>query len=99
MSYQAILSYGIFFYPSWRHYGREVNVVCDRCQTQQLTACIGHMQQDLCMSCVDELTRNCGTSIGFPPTRLPVIQPMRPPIGFHPSRPPINPHDYFDDCK
>lgn len=91
MSYQAILNYGTFFFPSWKHYGQPVNVVCDRCQTQQLNACIGHMQQDLCMSCVDELTRgnNFGTSIGFPSR-----PPMRPPL-----RPPVNPHDYFDDYK
>lgn len=95
MSYQAILHYGIFYFPAFKHYNREVNVVCDRCQTQQLTACVGHMQQDLCISCVDELTRgnNCGTSIGFPsrPPMQPYIQPF--------ARPPINPHDYFNDHK
>lgn len=89
MSYQAILNYGMFYYPAYKHYNREVNVVCDRCQTQQLNACIGHMQQDLCMSCVDELTSNTGTSIGFP----------RPPIMRPPLRPPVNPHDYFNDFK
>lgn len=97
MSYQNILSHGTFFYPGWRHYGREVNVVCDRCQTQQLSACIGYAEQDLCLICADELTRGNGTThIGFPPSRpMQPIRPFRHPL----IRPPVNPHDYFTDYK
>ncbi len=92
MSYQNILRYGTFYFPAYNHYGREVNVVCDRCQTQQLNACIGHMQQDLCLRCADELTKTNTTYIGFP---------TNPPIRPHPyySRPQIDPHDYFRNYK
>lgn len=96
MSYQNILEYGTFYYPAFRHYNREVDVVCDRCQTHNLNACIGYgSNQDLCLTCVNELTRRVGnTHIGFPPL-TPIVRPsiIRSPI----IRPPIDPHDYFNE--
>lgn len=95
MSYRTILNCGTFYFPSWKHYGTQVNVVCDRCYTQELVACVGYMQQDLCMSCVDQLTREntVGTYIGFQQ-----MQPVRNQTNPFTS-PYVNPYDYFNDYK
>lgn len=55
--FQSIVANGIYYYPAWKHYGRVVTVICDRCQKHGLTACIGLNSQDLCITCVDELTK------------------------------------------
>ena len=47
----SILYNGTFFYPAWRHYGRQINVVCNKCGIQQLTKCIGYHDMDLCLQC------------------------------------------------
>jgi hypothetical protein len=90
MSYQEILTHGKFYYPAWMHYNRQVNVICDRCHTEQLNACIGYMRQDLCLICANEMTRSNGTYIGFP---------SRPAFPGYQPRPPVNPNDYFEDYK
>jgi hypothetical protein len=56
--YFRILDFGKYYYPAWKHYGRSVTVACDRCAKSGLHACIGFGQQDLCMICVEELTRD-----------------------------------------
>lgn len=58
LGYFKLLENGTYYYPAWKHYNRKVNVVCDRCNRQNLRASIGYSQFDLCLSCVDELTRN-----------------------------------------
>jgi hypothetical protein len=55
--YQA-LDNGTYYYPAWKHYGRKTNVFCDRCWRQNLRACLGYANFDLCLLCVDELTRS-----------------------------------------
>jgi hypothetical protein len=55
--YQTI-DHGTYYYPAWRHYKRKTSVFCDRCNRQNLRACVGHAQFDLCLLCVDELTRD-----------------------------------------
>lgn len=55
-SYFRVLDSGKYYYPAWKHYGRLVTVVCDRCGKSGLKSCIGFGQQDLCMICVEELT-------------------------------------------
>lgn len=57
-NYQKIVNNGSYYYPAWKHYGRVTTVVCDRCNKSGLKACIGFGQSDLCMICVEELTRN-----------------------------------------
>ncbi len=57
-NYQKIVNNGIYYYPAWKHYGRVTTVVCDRCSKSGLKTCIGFGQSDLCMICVEELTRN-----------------------------------------
>lgn len=85
MSYQNILEYGTFYYPAYKHYNNVVNVICDRCKTENLQACVGYgANQDLCLICVNQLTtlKKPIVHIGFP------AQPS-----YH--KPPINPYDYF----
>ena len=56
-SYFRVVDNGTYYYPAWKHYGKLVSVVCDRCGKSNLKACVGLGQLDLCMICIDELTR------------------------------------------
>jgi hypothetical protein len=58
-----IYSKGKYYNPAWSHYGRHTNVVCDRCKSSQLKVCIGWEKYDLCMKCVDQLSKYNGTQI------------------------------------
>ena len=56
--YHDICTYGTFFNPASRHYGmHDVNVICDRCRRNYLDVCIGYGSRDLCLQCVQEVTR------------------------------------------
>jgi hypothetical protein len=55
--YYQLLDHGTYYYPAWKHYNRKTKVFCDRCHRQNLRASIGYAQYDLCLLCVDELTR------------------------------------------
>ena len=55
--FERILNSGKFYYPAWHHYNKNVIVSCDRCDTRDIACCIGFGQLDLCMTCVDEITR------------------------------------------
>jgi hypothetical protein len=55
--YYPLLDHGTYYYPAWKHYNRKTSVFCDRCHRQNLRACIGYANFDLCLLCVDELTR------------------------------------------
>jgi hypothetical protein len=57
LGYYQLIDHGTYYYPAWKHYNRKTNVFCDRCQRQNLRACIGYSHFDLCLLCVDELTR------------------------------------------
>lgn len=95
MSHQEVLDFGTFYCPAWKHYGRQVNVICDRCKSERLGACIGYGQQDLCMICVHEITQSrSNTNIGF--AGNPIVPPQ--PFHYEPRRQ-INPYDYFDTYK
>lgn len=54
-NYNKIIVNGVFYYPAWKHYGKPANVICDRCLKQELKACIGYVDQDLCLECVNSL--------------------------------------------
>lgn len=57
--YYKVLEFGTFYYPAWKHYRREDAIVqCDRCGKEDIGSCLGFGQQDICMICVEELTRN-----------------------------------------
>ena len=55
--YKAIQN-GTYYYPAWKHYKKRTNVFCDRCNRQNLKSCIGYQGFDLCLWCVDELTKS-----------------------------------------
>lgn len=55
--FNTVLTNGKFYYPAWKHYEKRVNVVCDRCKTDNLPVCVGLGSTDLCMMCVSELAR------------------------------------------
>jgi len=55
--YLKVIDHGTYFFPAWKHYGRQTIVVCDRCNESHIKACIGFDDKDLCLSCADELTR------------------------------------------
>ena len=57
LGYYPLIDNGTFYYPAWKHYNRKTKVFCDRCHRQDLMASIGYAQFDLCLLCVDELTR------------------------------------------
>jgi len=56
--YFKAIDNGTYYYPAWKHYGRKTSVFCDRCNRQNLRACIGYNNFDLCLLCVDEITRS-----------------------------------------
>lgn len=58
LSFVDVIDHGTYFYPAWKHYGRKVDVICDRCAEKNLTACIGFGERDLCLPCVAFLTSN-----------------------------------------
>lgn len=57
LGYYQLIDNGTYYYPAWKHYNRKTKVFCDRCYRQNLRACIGYAHYDLCLLCVDELTR------------------------------------------
>jgi hypothetical protein len=58
-NYKKILNNGIFYYPAWKHYDKPcANVICDKCLTNNLNACIGYGDSDLCLLCVTILISN-----------------------------------------
>lgn len=61
---KRIVTYGIFYFPAWKHYGRPgANVICNKCGRGNLTSCIGYGEQDLCLLCADAITSNCCVQI------------------------------------
>lgn len=61
--FNSLLDNGKFYYPAWNHYGRRVVVVCDRCKMSDLDACVGYGGSDLCLMCVEELTKSSRKSV------------------------------------
>jgi hypothetical protein len=55
--YYPLIDHGTYYYPAWKHYNRKTKVFCDRCHRQDLRAAVGYANFDLCLLCVDELTR------------------------------------------
>ena len=53
--YSHIVKYGTYYFPAWKHYNYGADVVCDKCLTHNLTACIGYLDQDLCLQCVNDI--------------------------------------------
>ena len=58
MIHSKIIEFGSYYFPAWKHYNHGANVVCDRCLRNNLTSCIGYLNQDLCLRCADEVTNS-----------------------------------------
>jgi hypothetical protein len=52
------LKFGTYYNPATRHYGSSGNVICDNCRRENLKACIGWNDCDLCMQCIDKLNND-----------------------------------------
>ncbi len=52
-----VYKYGQYYNPSQNHYKKDVNVVCDRCHKSNLKTCIGYDTYDLCMGCIESLSK------------------------------------------
>ena len=63
-SYSRIAENGTYYFPAWKHYNRVANVICDRCYKNDLKACIGYGEQDLCLQCADQITNNVVSTCG-----------------------------------
>jgi hypothetical protein len=54
----VIISKGQIFCPAYLHYGsKELNISCNYCGRKNLACCVGYENYDLCMECVDKITR------------------------------------------
>lgn len=75
-----VLKKGMYFYPAYNHYGKQMNVKCDRCNKEDLSACIGYKDKDLCMKCVDDLTElESGKHLSNPPVVFNQVS-LNPPV-------------------
>ena len=52
-----IVKNGTFYNPASKHYSYETDVKCDKCLKTGINICIGWENYDLCMSCVDLLSK------------------------------------------
>ena len=57
------LEYGTYYYPAKKHYNYNSPMIyCDNCGKCNLTACIGYEKYDLCLLCVDYLSKQSETT-------------------------------------
>jgi hypothetical protein len=62
MNYLFVLKNGTYYFPAWKHYGDpKLNVICDRCNKNHLTSCVGVGYDvngvDLCLDCVQKVEK------------------------------------------
>lgn len=55
--FEDIYKYGTYYNPAVSHYNNNGFVKCDNCD-ETLSICIGYQDQDLCMVCMDEISKN-----------------------------------------
>lgn len=48
---------GKYYNPAKNHYNKDVCVSCDRCMSTRLLTCIGYEDLDLCLQCVDTISK------------------------------------------
>ena len=56
MSFADIVINGKYYKPANSRYAPNSSVICDRCKKSDLIACIGYMDQDLCLPCADQVS-------------------------------------------
>lgn len=69
---RLVTTYGAYYCPAWKHYNRQAPVACDKCNKQNLKACIGFDKYDLCLKCVSQLTELSSPVISPPWPQPPV---------------------------
>jgi len=55
MNFEQIIRQGRYFFPASKRYPSGSAVICDRCNTRGLQACIGHQSFDLCLKCASQV--------------------------------------------
>lgn len=76
MSFADIVKYGKFYNPASLHYGNNTSVMCDRCKRKRLNACIGYMNEDLCLECTEYIVnKQAETDANRPPMTIPTSIP------------------------
>ncbi len=55
MDFYKIVKKGKYYYPASLHYSENSRVTCDRCRMNDIKACLGWEEYDLCIKCVDEV--------------------------------------------
>lgn len=53
-----IFRLGKYYNPAHKHYDENTDVVCDKCQRHGIDVSIGWKNYDLCMSCVDYMSKS-----------------------------------------
>lgn len=73
--YQEIVTKGSYYFPASKHYtGESISgVYCDRCNRDNIPACIGYRRNDLCLECVSDIIRVNGSKF---------VNPIRPKPSF-----------------
>ena len=59
---EKIYRCGTYYNPSTKHYGYDTRVQCDRCSRSHISISIGWSEYDICMKCIDEMSRDIGKS-------------------------------------
>jgi hypothetical protein len=52
----AIVKNGTFYFPANKRYTPTSIVICDRCRTYNISACLNYGDRDLCLCCVQDVT-------------------------------------------
>uniref|UniRef100_A0A6C0C6L4 Uncharacterized protein n=1 Tax=viral metagenome TaxID=1070528 RepID=A0A6C0C6L4_9ZZZZ len=52
-----ICLYGTYYNPAEKHYGKECDVICDKCFRHNLDVSIGWQTYDLCLKCAQSVNR------------------------------------------
>lgn len=65
-SIKQVVTYGTYYNPAWKHYGRITTVRCDRCHSNPIQSCIGFDKMDLCMKCMSEVEKSISPSSSIP---------------------------------
>jgi hypothetical protein len=83
MSFTDIAKYGKYYNPANLHYNNGTAVMCDRCKENKLVACIGYLDQDLCLPCADQISKTSQLPPRLPEECLTLMRANR----FNPERP------------
>ena len=57
MDLEKVATEGTYYNPATSHYNSSCRVICDRCKTENLPACIGLGQLDLCLNCASDISK------------------------------------------